>query len=79
MKKYILAVFTALLLAIGANAQIYDGITQPAPQPKPKEKQMESIPEETQAGQDEEFEDIDSGMQKARTIICPHCGKEIVL
>lgn len=29
MKKYILAVFTALLLAIGANAQIYDGITQP--------------------------------------------------
>lgn len=66
---------------INENVQDNSGIdfSQPAPQPKPKEKQMESIPEETQAVQDEEFDDIDSGMQKARTIICPHCGKEIVL
>lgn len=66
---------------INENVADNSGIdfSQPAPQPKPKEKQMETIPEETQDEQDEEFEDIDSGMQKARTIICPHCGKEIVL
>ena len=66
---------------INENVADNSGIdfSQPAPQPKPKEKQMESIPEETQDEQDEEFDDIDSGMQKARTIICPHCGKEIVL
>lgn len=29
MKRFLIAAFAALLLAIGANAQVYDGITQP--------------------------------------------------
>ena len=46
---------------------------------KSNEKQVEDIPQEKQAEQDEERNDIESGMQQARTMICPHCGKEIVL
>ncbi len=48
--------------------------TQPA-----KKKAVEEIPTEKQEGQHEEFEDIESGMQSARTMVCPHCGKEITL
>ena len=46
---------------------------------KSNEKQVEDIPEEKKQDQDEERNDIESGMQQARTMICPHCGKEIVL
>ena len=46
---------------------------------KSNEKQVEDIPQEKQDDQDEERNDIESGMQQARTMICPHCGKEIVL
>lgn len=35
--------------------------------------------EEKQEADTEERNDIEEGMQPARTIICPHCGKEIIL
>lgn len=44
-----------------------------------QKKSVETIPQAKQEEQHEEFEDIESGMQPARTMICPHCGKEIVL
>ena len=44
-----------------------------------QKKPVESIPKEKQEEQQEEFDDIESGMQSARTMICPHCGKEITL
>lgn len=52
-----------------------------AEQPKSttSEKQVQNIPKETREAQEEERDDIESGMQSARTIICPHCGKEITL
>lgn len=46
---------------------------------KSNEKQVEDIPQEKQEEQDEERNEIESGMQPARTMICPHCGKEIVI
>lgn len=52
--------------------------SQPAER-KSNEKQVEDIPEEKKQDQDEERNDIESGMQQARTMVCPHCGKEIVL
>lgn len=53
--------------------------SQPAAKPQSNEKQVENIPQERRDDQDEERSDIESGMQTARTIICPHCGKEITL
>lgn len=53
--------------------------SQPAPKPQSSEKQVEGIPQEKRNDQDEERNDIESGMQHARTMICPHCGKEIIL
>lgn len=53
--------------------------SEPAPKPQSNEKQVESIPQEKRDDQDEERNDIESGMQTARTMICPHCGKEITL
>lgn len=47
--------------------------------PTTSEKQVESIPKEQREAQEEERDDIESGMQSARTIICPHCGKEITI
>ena len=44
-----------------------------------QKKSIETIPQAKQEEQHEEFEDIESGMQPARTMICPHCGKEITL
>ena len=44
-----------------------------------EKKPVESIPQEKQAEQQDELDDIESGMQPARTMICPHCGKEIAL
>ena len=46
---------------------------------KSNEKQVADIPQEKQEVQEEEFEAVESGMQKARTFTCPHCGKEIVM
>lgn len=46
---------------------------------KSNEKQIEDIPQQKQEDQDEERNSIEDGMQQARTIICPHCGKEIVI
>ena len=43
------------------------------------DKQVDDIPKEKQEEQDEERNDIESGMQQARTMICPHCGKEITI
>lgn len=46
---------------------------------KSNEKQVDDIPQEKKDDQDEERNDIDSGIQPARTMVCPHCGKEIIL
>lgn len=46
---------------------------------KNNERQVEEIPAERKVMQDEERASIEEGMQQARTIICPHCGKEIVI
>lgn len=46
---------------------------------KSNENQIKDIPQERQDEQDEERSDFEEGMQMARTMICPHCGKEIVL
>lgn len=46
---------------------------------KSNEKQVDDIPQEKKDDQDEERNDIDSGIQHARTMVCPHCGKEIIL
>lgn len=53
--------------------------SQPAQKPQSNEKQVEGISQEKRDNQDEERNDIESGMQPARTMICPHCGKEIIL
>lgn len=53
--------------------------SQPAQKPQSNEKQVDDIPQEKRDNQDEERNDIESGMQPARTMICPHCGKEIIL
>lgn len=53
--------------------------SQPAEKPKSNEEQVNSIPQDKKDEQDEERNDIESGMQQARTMICPHCGKEITL
>lgn len=53
--------------------------SQPAQKPQSNEKQVDDIPQEKRDNQDEERNDIESGMQPARTMICPHCGKEITL
>ena len=37
-----------------------------------------NLEEEVKANE-EERNDIEAGMQQAKTIICPHCGKEIVI
>lgn len=46
---------------------------------KTEEEQIRDIPEERQQRQDDELSGIEEGIEGARTIICPHCGKEIVL
>lgn len=53
--------------------------SSPAPAPKSNQQQVDNIPQEKQEDQDDERNDIESGMQTARTMICPHCGKEITL
>ncbi|MDP3453599.1 MAG: hypothetical protein Q8R90_11680 [Bacteroidales bacterium] len=39
----------------------------------------DNFSQETQSEQSAQFEDIDSGMQQARTMKCPHCGGEITI
>lgn len=46
---------------------------------KTNERQVADIPKTKQTEQDQERDEIESGMQPARTMICPHCGKEIVI
>lgn len=46
---------------------------------KSNAQQIESVPQEKKSKQDQEFIDIDEGVQPARTMRCPHCGQEIVL
>lgn len=46
---------------------------------KSNAQQIESVPQEKKRRQDQEFIDIDEGVQPARTMRCPHCGQEIVL
>ena len=53
--------------------------SQPAAVPQSNEHQVASVTEERRDAQDEERDDIESGMQPARTMRCPHCGKEITL
>lgn len=66
---------------INENVKDNTGVDFSLPTPKVKstQEQDEQIPAETKESQQKEFDDIDGGMQQARTIICPHCGKEIVL
>lgn len=53
--------------------------SQPAPVPASNKQQVESVPQEKREAQDSERDDIDDGMMPARTMRCPHCGKEITL
>jgi len=46
--------------------------------PVSKAPEQTTSQEEVQANEDERS-DIEAGMEQAKTIICPHCGKEIVL
>ena len=46
---------------------------------KTNERHVADIPKTKQTEQDQERDEIESGMQPARTMICPHCGKEIVI
>ncbi len=51
---------------------------EPEHKPTSKAPEQTTSHEEVQANQ-EERDDIEAGMEQAKTIICPHCGKEIVL
>jgi len=51
----------------------------PAQKPASEEAQVAAIPEEKRDAQEQEADDIEAGMQGARSIICPHCGKEIFI
>lgn len=46
--------------------------------PVSKSPEQTTSKEEVKANE-EERTDIEAGMQQAKTIICPHCGKEIVI
>ena len=46
--------------------------------PVSKSPEQTTSKEQVQANE-EERSDIEAGMEQAKTIICPHCGKEIVL
>lgn len=46
--------------------------------PEPKAPKPTYTPEKEEA-QVTEMAEVEQGMQKARTIVCPHCGKEITL
>ena len=51
----------------------------PAQKPASEEAQVAAIPEQKREAQEQEADDIEAGMQGARSIICPHCGKEIFI
>lgn len=53
--------------------------SKPAEKPVSNARQVENIPEETREKQDEQLDDIEQGMQTARTMTCPHCGGIITL
>lgn len=50
-----------------------------APAMMPDSQRVEQIKPEVAEREDDEYESVTAGMEQARTIICPHCGKEIVL
>lgn len=45
---------------------------------EPAKKEQQFTPEK-EAADNQEVDDIEAGMQKANTIVCPHCGKEFTL
>ena len=49
------------------------------PKPKSDEERVAAVPEQQQQREEDEYEKVVSGLESARTIICPHCGREIVL
>lgn len=51
----------------------------PAQKPASEEAQVAAIPEQKREAQEQEADDIEAVMQGARSIICPHCGKEIFI
>lgn len=42
-------------------------------------KQEQKFSDEKEKADHQEIEDIEAGMQTARTMVCPHCGKEITI
>lgn len=56
---------------MGANLEVEH-------KPVSKSPEQTTSQEEIQANEDERS-DIEAGMQQAKTVICPHCGKEFVL
>lgn len=45
---------------------------------EPAKKEQQFTPEK-EAADNQEVDEIEAGMQKANTIVCPHCGKEFTL
>lgn len=45
---------------------------------EPARKEQKFTPEK-EADDNQEIDEIEAGMQKANTIVCPHCGKEFTL
>lgn len=49
------------------------------PEAKDDSERVSEIPDKVADKQERDYSYIEEGVQNARTIICPHCGKEIVL
>lgn len=45
---------------------------------EPAKKEQQFTPDK-EAADNQEVDEIEAGMQKANTIVCPHCGKEFTL
>lgn len=43
------------------------------------QKQVEKIPEEKKEQQEEQLQQFEEAISKPNVLICPHCGKEIVM
>lgn len=53
--------------------------TEPEPTPAQVQTQAPKYTPEVQQKEEENVAELEQGMQKARTIRCPHCGQEITL
>lgn len=42
-------------------------------------KRAQQFTPEKEAADNKEVDEIEAGMQTARTMVCPHCGKEITI